>query len=182
MLSNNRIRLRDYHKEEVEKVWEYFNDPEVMRFLNPNIPFPIKLDDEYNFYNSISQKNEKYNFAIEKIEGNELIGGCGINEINWKNSWCVVGIWLARPFWSQGYGTDALTCLTSFIFEEMNLNKVMLNVFSFNKRAIKCYEKTGFKTEGILKQNIFRDGKYYDEFIMSTFKNDYFKEKENNTH
>ena len=55
----------------------------------------------------------------------------------------------------------------------MNIRKIKLNVFSFNIRAQKCYEKCGFKAEGILKDEIFKEGKYYDEIIMSLFSNEY---------
>lgn len=57
-----------------------------------------------------------------------------------------------------------------FIFENMNINKIRLSTFSFNERARKCYEKCGFKVEGILKDEIFKEEKYYDEIIMAAFK------------
>ncbi len=54
----------------------------------------------------------------------------------------------------------------------MNINKIRLSTFSFNARAKKCYEKCGFKVEGVLKDEIFKEGKYYDEIIMSAFADD----------
>lgn len=58
----------------------------------------------------------------------------------------------------------------------MNINKVKLTVFDFNDRAKRCYEKVGFKVEGILKDEVFRNGKYRDVIQMCIFKKDYFKE------
>ena len=55
----------------------------------------------------------------------------------------------------------------------MNINKIKLNVFSFNERAKKCYERCGFKVEGVLKQELFRNGKYYDEYVMAMFLEDW---------
>ncbi|WP_278279566.1 GNAT family protein [Clostridium sp. DMHC 10] len=55
----------------------------------------------------------------------------------------------------------------------MNMHKVKLRVFSFNERAIKSYEKCGFKVEGILKDEIFKDGKYYDEVLMAVFEKEF---------
>ena len=60
--------------------------------------------------------------------------------------------------------------LVNFIFSEMNLHKVSLLTYGFNKRAIRSYEKVGFKVEGVLKENIYREDQYHDEIIMSIFK------------
>ena len=60
--------------------------------------------------------------------------------------------------------------LITFIFNNMSINKIRLSTFSFNERAIKYYKKCGFVVEGVLKNEIFKDGKYYDEIIMSIFK------------
>ncbi len=58
----------------------------------------------------------------------------------------------------------------NFIFSEMNLHKISLLTYGFNKKAIRSYEKVGFKVEGVLKENIYREDQYHDEIIMSIFK------------
>ncbi len=63
--------------------------------------------------------------------------------------------------------------LVNFIFNEMNLHKISLTTYGFNKRAIRSYEKVGFKVEGVLKENIYREGQYHDELIMSIFKEEW---------
>ena len=65
--------------------------------------------------------------------------------------------------------------LMNFIFEEMNINKIKLNVYAFNERAIKSYEKCGFKKEGLLRQEIFRQGKYNDEVVMGILREEYYR-------
>ena len=80
-----------------------------------------------------------------------------------------------KDYWGKGYGSDALKVLIRFIFEEVNIYKIKLNVFSFNKRAISCYKKLGFKEEGILKDELYRNGKYFDIIPMALFKEDFIK-------
>ena len=63
--------------------------------------------------------------------------------------------------------------LVNFIFSEMNLHKISLLTYGFNKRTIRSYEKVGFKVEGVLKENIYREGQYHDELIMSIFKEEW---------
>ncbi|MCX7795915.1 MAG: GNAT family N-acetyltransferase [bacterium] len=62
-----------------------------------------------------------------------------------------------------------------YAFEVLNLNRVELTVYDFNKRAIRCYEKTGFTLEGRLRQKIFKNGNYQDVLIMSILKEEWKK-------
>ncbi len=139
------------------------------------IPFPYTLEDEEKWYETISATKDTYNFAIETLDDTTYLGGCGINEVDWKNSNATVGIFIGnKEYWNKGYGTDAMNVLVKFIFDQMNINKIKLNVYSFNQRAIKCYEKCGFRKEGILRQEIYRNGQYHDEIVMGLLKEEYY--------
>ncbi len=174
MYDGKLVRLRAYDRKDIDKAWEYVNDPEVKRFLVPGIPFPLRKDDEAKWYESLNPSStNSYSFAIERLADGEYIGGCGINEVDWKNSHALVGIFLGKQFCNNGYSTDAMRVLVNFIFSEMNLHKVSLLTYGFNKRAIRSYEKVGFKVEGVLKENIYREGRYHDEIIMSIFKEEW---------
>lgn len=173
MYKGEKIRLREYRKEDIKLALEYLNDAEIKRNLTPAIPFPYTLEDEEKWYESNTALKDTYNFAIETLEGKEYIGGCGINKVDWKNSNVVVGIFIGnKEYWNKGYGTDAMKVLVKFIFEQMNINKIKLNVYSFNERAIKSYEKCGFKIEGVLRKEIYKDGKYHDEIVMGLLKDE----------
>ena len=170
----NFVRLREYHKDDLSLTWEYVNDWDVKKYLDPGVPFPWKFEEEEKWYQELSAKNpERYSFAIERISDEQYIGGCGINNLDWKNSVATVGIFLGKPFLSQGYGTDAMRVLVNFIFLEMNIHKTMLHVYAFNDRAIKSYQKVGFKIEGTLRSQVVREGKYHDEIIMGILKEEW---------
>lgn len=172
MYEGKLVRLRAYTKEDIPQALKYLNSYEVTKNLSPGIPYPFTLEDEEKWYASNSALNDTYSFAIETLEDNLYLGGCGINQVDFKNSHVMIGIFIGDPaYWGKGYGTDALKLLTKFIFEEMNIHKIKLGVYSFNERAIKCYEKVGFIEEGILKKEIFKEGKYYDEHLMALFRN-----------
>lgn len=174
MYEGELVRFRELRDSDLELAQGFINDPEVAKNLTPRIPYLATLKDEKVFFDSISFMKDTYNFAIEAKDSNKYIGGCGVNEIDWKNSVATVGIMIGdKNYWSKGYGTDAMKLLVKFIFEQMNINKVKLCVYSFNKRAEKCYEKTGFKKEGILREELFRDGKYHDTIIMSILRNEF---------
>lgn len=175
MYSGNLVKLRAYKEEDIEKAVEFINDEEVKKLLDSNIPFPMTKWQEEEWVRSRKANSDlTYDFAIEDLKTGKYIGGCSINECDVKNRTCVIGIMIGdKEYWSKGYGSDALKVLTKFIFEEVNMNKIKLKVFSFNNRAISCYKKVGFKEEGILKKEVYRNGKYYDEILMAIFKSEF---------
>ena len=176
MYTGELVRLREYRKSDIEIAQNYINDAEIKRLLHPGIPYLYTLEDEQKWFDNLSATNQNYSFAIETTDDNKYIGGCGINRLDWKNSVAEVGIFIGnKAYWGKGYGTDAMKILVTFIFEQMNINKIKLHVFSFNTRAIKSYEKVGFKKEGTLRKEIFRDGNYFDDIVMGMLKEEYFK-------
>lgn len=178
MYTGKKVRLREYRLEDVKMAQDYINDPDVKRLLHPGIPYLYTFEDEKKWYDNMSATKDNYSFAIETLDDKKYIGGCGINEIDWKNSVVTVGIFIGdKEYWGKGYGTDAMMVLVKFIFEQMNLHKIKLHVYSFNVRAIKSYEKCGFVREGLLRQEMYRDGKYSDEVVMGLLSDEYFNNK-----
>lgn len=182
MLEGEKVRLRAYTKEDLPKARTYLNEKGVGDMMRGGILFPLRPDDEEKWYESLDANSDKqYGFAIESKEDKNYLGGCGVNGIDAKNRVAMVGLFLGKEHCGKGYGTDALRILVDFCFKEVNLNKVKLGVFSFNKRAIRCYENIGFKTEGVLRQEIYRQGRYHDTIIMSLLRSEWEQNERQNT-
>jgi RimJ/RimL family protein N-acetyltransferase len=112
-------------------------------------------------------------FAIEANDG-KYIGGCGANNLDMKNRVAEVGIFIGdKDYLGKGYGTEAMELLLQFLFDEVNMNKVSLNVIAFNKRAVRSYEKASFKLEATAREAIYRLGRYNDLLTMSILKEEY---------
>ncbi len=171
MYKGEKTILRAYEKKDLEDAHRLFNDLEVQRLLNPGVILPLSLEEEQKFIETnAASKESRYNFAIETHDG-VYIGGCGYFDFNRRNGTTYIGIAIAhRDYWGKGFGTDALRVLLRFLFLELNVRKVLLNVFAFNERAVACYRRLGFGEEGRLKQQVYRDGTYHDELIMSLFR------------
>ncbi len=170
------VRLRSWEKtaSEVDALVRWSNDEEVIDFLGPvDLPrtraFQEKQIEEAQRVDDTRMRN----FAIETLDG-ELIGDCGIRMINWITRSAELFITIGeKRFWGQGYGTDAVRLLERLAFERLNLNRLWLTVLATNERAIRCYEKCGFKRDGVNPEASYVKGRYVDVVAMGILRRDY---------
>lgn len=106
-------------------------------------------------------------FAIVDMETDELIGNCGFASMDHVNKVAEVGIFIGhQDYRSMGYGTEALRLLLDYAFNILNMHNIRLSVYDFNKPAIACYRKVGFKEIGRLRESKQIAGVKYDTLYM----------------
>jgi len=174
MIYGENLRLRAIEREDIPTFLRWFNDPEVRRHLLMHEPMSRAKEERW-FEEHLSQRNE-FMFVIEVKEGEAWvhIGNLGLHRIDWKNRVATFGIVIGeKTYWNRGYGTEAVRTALRYAFFELGLNRVELETFSFNRRAIRCYEKVGFRHEGTRRQALYRDGRYHDILIMGILKEEF---------
>ncbi len=174
MLYGQRIRLRAIEREDIPTFVRWFNDPEVRQYLL--MYEPMSTAQEERWFQGLLERRDDYLFAIEAQAGERWIhvGNCGLHQLDWKNRSAEFGIALGeKAYWGQGYGTDAARTVLRFAFHELNLQRVQLEVFDFNPRAQRCYEKAGYRREGTRRQALYRDGRYHDVHLMSILRDEF---------
>jgi RimJ/RimL family protein N-acetyltransferase len=121
------------------------------------------------------QENETtYAFSICTLADDRIIGGIGLDGIRWTHRDCFVGIGLGeREFWGKGYGTDAMRIILRYAFTELNLHRITLDVFEYNQRGVRSYEKAGFVIEGRSRGLILREGRRWDVIFMGILREDW---------
>jgi len=170
MIMGKRVILRALEKEDIKNCWKWINDPEIIKGLYMIFPMS-KYEEEKWYERSIGDDRNKY-FAIEVNK--KHIGNIGLHGIDWINRKAELGIMIGeKDYLNKGYGTDAIKTTLRYAFNKMNLHKIQLRVYEFNKRALKCYEKCGFKKEGVMREDLFRDGKYYNAVFMSILRSEF---------
>lgn len=169
MLEGRLVRLRAFEQSDLDANHAFVNDFETLKGMLSGLPLPASYADERRWLDQqTSYTRGEYQFAVEDGGGN-LVGRCGLIRVDWKNRLGEIGIMIGTPYRGRGYGTEAMELLCRFAFREMNLHKLKVSVFAFNKAAIRCYEKNGFVQEGLLKAEIFRDGAYQDVVELARF-------------
>jgi RimJ/RimL family protein N-acetyltransferase len=157
-LEGRLVRLRAIEDADIPAINRMFNDPDVLRFLSA-VTFPLPVAATREWRDSCRHDERVVAFAIETLPG-ELVGVCDLRELDGRTRTATLGIWVGRPYWDQGLGTDAVRTLCRFGFEEMNLQRVTLYVSDRNERGVRAYEKVGFRSEGVLRRAHFAGGRH----------------------
>jgi RimJ/RimL family protein N-acetyltransferase len=121
------------------------------------------------------QDGEKFiSFMIHTVQDDRLIGIISLWGFQWTHGEAGVAIGLGDPdTWGKGYGTEAMRLVLRYAFDELNLHRVFLWVFAYNERAIRSYEKTGFKREGCIRECIRRNGRRWDMYVMGILREEW---------
>jgi RimJ/RimL family protein N-acetyltransferase len=112
-------------------------------------------------------------FAIETKHGRH-IGMIGLHELCPEDRNAELGIMIGeKDFWSRGYGADALMTLLRFAFDNINLHRLKLGVCEFNERAQACCRRCGFLEEGRFREEVYKDGRYWDVVRMPALEQEF---------
>ena len=171
MLKGQKITLRPFNKNDMQKTLKWRNDLEISDLVMSH-PFPVSEDAEKSWFeqNLTDKSNRSIYFAIDENQSGILVGYTVINNINWISRVCEFGILIGESeMRGKGLGEDVLRIIFEYTFEILNLRKIILMVTSSNLPAIKLYERMGFNSEGILKEHTHVRGEYVDVLVMSKF-------------
>ena len=175
--ASERIRLTSIIDDDLPQLSAWLSDFGLQRLVNPGMSVPHKLDDLLNpngwFQDDL--KNEKSRlFAIRPHADDTFIGISAIAGLNIFTHCAEIGINLAHPdYRGKGYGHEVMLLTMRYGFEQFNLNRINLRVMGYNTRAIRLYEKLGFKHEVREREALFHDGNYFDQLFMGILRSEW---------
>lgn len=120
-------------------------------------------------------KPERYTFTVRTLAEDKFIGelGLGVNLIHGE-AWVGIGIG-EREFWSKGYGTDMMKLCIQYVFSELSMERLSLGLHEYNTRALRSYEKCGFRLEGRTRQDLLREGRRTDSLWMGILREEWLQ-------
>ena len=173
VMSEAQVRLRPITEADLPDYVRWLNDAEVTEFLDIE-PGGITIEFEREWFARVTAPdNPGRHFAIEAHARH--IGNCALNP-GAAGQIGNFGIVIAdKTAWGKGYGTAAVREALRIGFEEMNLHRIQLQVFAPNTRAIRCYEKSGFRHEGVKRQGFLKRGVWLDVVMMGLLRDMHLK-------
>ena len=169
-IKGDRLYLSPMNVNDAETYTRWLNDKHVVENIGGHAKvLTVQEEKEWLIKNS-----NDYNFAIVLNDKDRLIGNISLMDVDLINQTAELGIFIGeQDDRNKGYGKEAIKLILDYGFNTLNLNNIMLKVYSFNEKAIKTYKKVGFKTFGDRRECRYRDGLVYDTVYMDILKKEF---------
>lgn len=173
MLEQNQVKLRPIQEDDLPQLVEWKNNREISHLTGGYMP--VTLTQEAIRYELEQESSSKYTFLIE-IYDKTAIGYCGLMGVEPVSRRAELFIRIGyKEKQGQGYGKETLKSLLSFAFEDLNLNRLFITVFTDNTKAIALFEMLGFKKEGTLRSHQYAQGQYKNMVMMGLLRAEWEK-------
>lgn len=172
-IEGSLVRLRHHVPGDLPAVRRWYRDPELARLTRYSLR-PMSDEEIDGFFHGRLLSPESVAYAIDVRESGRLVGLTTFSNLDPDNGSVLFHISIGEhDAWGRGYGTETTELMLWLAFERIGLHRVGLSVFSFNERAIRAYEKAGFRLEGRSRDAILRDGRRWDELTMGVLAEDW---------
>lgn len=168
------IVLRPVMETDLEMIMNWRMQPEITKYMNTDPK--LTIDIQKKWYEKIKEDENTYQWIIEV--DSMPVGVTGISDIDKINERCTRGIYIAvKEKRSLDLIVDIYSTQFDFIFYQLKLNKIEVEVFKENRGVVKLNKMCGFIEEGIKRQHIKKNGKYYDMVMLGMTKEDWENKK-----
>jgi RimJ/RimL family protein N-acetyltransferase len=153
VLRGERIWLRPLEERDMAAYAAGINDTEVG--IPAGYRWPLSVDHARTWLERQQdrvQRGDEFLFAICELGNDRFIGTTWLKEVSWVDGSAELAIYMDRDHIGAGWGTDAQRTLLRFGFISLGLTRIWLTVDADNARAIRSYEKVGFRREGVMRQ------------------------------
>lgn len=174
MFENFRIYLRALELEDYKKSIEWRNDDKIWDMVAGPKYYVSEIYEKKWVENIIFNSKNSLTLAICIKDTDEHIGYAYLNDIDYKNKNAMFAKLIGeKRFWGKGLGSELTLLMLYHGFNVLGLERIEARQLLNNKGSIKVNEKCGFKNEGILRNAVFKNGRYQDLNVMSIIRKDF---------
>jgi RimJ/RimL family protein N-acetyltransferase len=174
LIRGERVFLRPAERDDLSRFVRWLNDAEIAQYLAVRAPLSLPLEEKWFETMLGNQGKSDFHFVICLLADERPIGTIGLHGVSWEMGHTSVGIAIGeRDAIGQGLGTDAMNAIVDFAFGELRLERIELDVYAFNPRARRSYEKVGFTHEGTLREAHLHHGDHVDVHRMSMLRGEW---------
>lgn len=164
ILNGPRVTLRRLTDGDVSALSRLLSSPGVAEW------WPVESEESLRV--DVLGDEETVSFAIEL--GEELVGVIMYSEELWRDYFSAgIDIALGSESRGQGLGPEAMRVLIGWLFDQGGHHRITIDPASANRRAIRAYEKVGFRRVGVMREyELGPDGVWRDGLLMDLLKSD----------
>jgi len=168
VLAGETVVLRPVIADDAVDMLEVLADGDVLRLTGSHGTLsPDDVEPMRQWYGSRADHEDRLDLAAVDRASGRYVGEVVLNELDPNNNSCSFRIALGATGQNRGLGTEATRLVLGYAFERVGLHRISLEVYSFNSRARRVYEKVGFQPEGVLRDALLWEGQRFDAHVMS---------------
>ena len=176
-IETERLILRDFVKDDWERVLEYQIDPLYLRYYEwtESDRTPESVQEFVGWFLDHQKRNPriKFQLAVTLKSDNLLIGNCGIRMDKVDAVEANIGYEFDPKHWNRGYATEAAHAIVDFGFSKFDLHRVWSWCIADNVGSAHVLEKLGMRLEGRLREKEFYKGKWWDILVFGILANEW---------
>lgn len=179
-LETERLILRDFAKEDWQRVLEYQSDPLYLRYYEWTERTPEAVQEFVGWFLDHQQQTPRIKFQLAVVlkSNNLLIGNCGIRRDEPNSLEADIGYELDPRHWNQGYATEATHAIVDFGFSSFGLHRVAAWCVADNIGSAHVLEKLGMRFEGRLREKDHYKGKWWDILMYAILEDEWNAHKQ----
>jgi [ribosomal protein S5]-alanine N-acetyltransferase len=164
LLTTRRLILREFTEDDWRAVLEYQSDPAYLRYNPYSYRHELDVRSFVHMFIEWSMEvpRKKYQFAIVLKDEGRLIGNCGLRMQTTHAQVADLGYEISRPYWGQGYATEAARTLLAFGFNQLHLHRIWAYCIAENTASARVLEKIGMTYEGCQRQSEHMKNRWWD--------------------
>jgi len=178
------VTLRPFVREDAATIAKILADPELLKLTasvttsEQAASFPSEPDQKTtDWYGSRSDQDDRLDLAVVDNSTGELVGEVVLNEFDADANSCNFRTLIGAPGRGRGLGTEAARLILGYGFEQLGLHRISLDVYAFNPRGKRVYDKVGFVVEGVRRDAFRFDGEYTDEIMMAILADEWHRHR-----
>jgi len=175
MIRGKSIYLSAIEKEDLKKLMDWRNIPDFRKHFREYREINTDMQEAW-YQNKVLNDNSTIMFSIKRVSDNELIGCCGLCYINWIHRHADLSLyigWNNEYIDDTGYAKESCILLFNYAFNELGLNKIWTEIYEFDEKKKKLYDELNMQLDGVLRENYYYDGKWWDSYILSILYRDF---------
>jgi len=173
LIRGDLVALRRPRQEDLAAVRRWYADPELARLTRYQTR-PMTEAEVDIFFRGRLLAPDALAYAILELPAERSVGFTTFSGLDADNGSVLYHITIGeRDAWNRGLGTETTSLMLGHAFDRLGLHRVGLTVFEFNERAVRAYQKAGFRVEGRLREAVRREGRYWDEITMGVLEHEW---------
>jgi ribosomal-protein-alanine N-acetyltransferase len=174
VLETERLVLRLITFEDIPDIQRLAGDKDVAsQTSDSEIPQPGAEEQWFKKRQEEFEKGEAVDFVIIHRDEGTLIGAIGLGAEYKQDESMQLGYWIGKPYWNQGYCTEAARAVVKYGFDALHLNRIFARHFGSNPTSGRVMQKIGMKYEGTMRKAIQKWGRFEDMACYAILKSEF---------